>query len=112
MITMSVSTNRNFYLAFNQIGKGKECPNELINVLIFKSAKERSDFMDKMNDERFYVITRKEAFEIKSLNEQGKKPCVYQSSLLGKIRVYLLDDVRRCWGNWYQYLTDFQAVIK
>lgn len=109
---MSVSTNRNFYLAFNTMGKGKECPNELINVLIFKSTKERSDFMDKIKDDRFYTITRKEAFEIKSLNDQGKKPCVYSSSLLGKISVYLLDDVRRCWGNWYQYLQDFQTVTK
>ncbi len=111
MNKMSVSTNRNFYLAFNTMGKGKECPNELINVLIFKSTKERSDFMDSVNDDRFYIITRKEAFEIKSLNDQGKKPCV-SKSFIGKLQVYLLDDVRRCWGNWYQYLQDFQLIVK
>lgn len=99
--------NRNFYACQCLFkGKSERLATFGKTIFVFKSEKERNEFLQNKDPSEFYKVTQKEAFKIADLNKRESVPCVYKHSLL--TNNYVLANIRQCWGNIYQTLKDFK----
>lgn len=103
------NANRNFY-ACQCFFKGKtdKTSNFGKTIYVFKSDKERNEFLVGKDENEFYKVTQKEAFKITHLTEKSSVPCVYEHSYYRGM--YVLANIRQCWGNAYQLLKQFEIV--
>lgn len=100
-----VTRKAKFYLIYNMLGvdNAPQCTN---SVIVFKSKAERDIFLKNKNSKKYKVCNRDEAFIATGLNEKSKKPCVYKA-FIDNVEVFMLSDIRGCYGSWYEYLNEF-----
>lgn len=75
-------------------------------VFVFKSLKERNEFVSSKNNENsYFAITQKEAFNVTNLNKSNSVACVYHHPQDREL--FVLSDIKQCYGDKYYKLTEF-----
>lgn len=75
-------------------------------IFVFKTLKERNEFVEMKNDEEtFYTISQKEAFTVTNLNKPNAVPCVYAHAQHRDLLV--LADIKQCYGDKYFKMNEF-----
>lgn len=100
--------SRKFYACQCLFKKGREAVNMAFGktIFVFTTLKDRNDFVSlKNNENEFFTVSQKEAYNIANLNKPKSVPCVYTHSQDQSL--YVLADIKQCYGDKYTPMNEF-----